>query len=167
MNIVWLDIETTGLNHGQILSIGAVCGEREFHAYNKVEIVSGEIDAILMNAETLRHCKDGIDACRAFYDWVNNLPEGDYTLGGKNVAFDVDWLSNRIGKRVGRSWTVGKIRFGARVLELSSVCGYVFDKMLSLRELCSELGVEYGEHNALADAKCAKACYERMVNCAD
>lgn len=164
MKILWLDIETTGLvpQESQILSIGAIYGEREFQCFMKYEQLHGSLDAVLMNHQTLLRCKEegtniGIERLFSFI----NETDAEF-IGGHGVAFDVDHLSRKLGCLRGRGWIVGNKKFNHHYID-TAILGYaVYREVLSLRELCKRLGVQYGEHDSLGDARSAKQCAEAL-----
>ena len=164
MKILWLDIETTGLDpkDSQILSIGAIYGQREFQCFIKHEQLNGSLDSILMNHQTLLRCREEGNKywIEQLYNFIN-ATDAEF-IGGHGVAFDVDHLSKRVGCLMGRTWIVGNKRFKHHYID-TAILGYaVYREVLSLKELCQRLDIKYGEHDSLGDARSAKQCEEAL-----
>lgn len=142
MKLMYLDIETTGLDpdQDQILEIGCVLDDLSnpkrplnllptFHAYLKHERYSGNAIALAMNAEILKKCNQEGDnpkyIAKSMLYWLekhevfNNIES--LTVAGKNVgAFDYQFLVrlpgfSRDGGRIKINNT--RVVFGQRVFD--------------------------------------------------
>ena len=101
MKIVWIDVETTGLdpNHHEILTLGVVLTDQEGEIldskefYNKIkyperaEQEALEINQINLEEHALRSSED------AFEEFSNWLPDEKYLIAGWNVGLDLNFLN--------------------------------------------------------------------------
>ena len=163
MQVVYIDVETTGLDPEtcQVLEVGCLVDDlsRPFDpitwsTYVKHDVIRGQIDALAMHASWIHKCKDGIYPVQVCYSLsgflAKHVTPGQCWLGGKNVAFDIAFLAKLPGfKLEGLRLTITDWKFRSRFVDP----GMLFFKngIPSLQEICDQNGILYQAHTVLGD----------------
>jgi len=183
MNLLVLDIETTGLDPDKncIVSIAAKLFDKDrkvLSSYvtncfdNKAEI---HLQALTVNRFTLGELnqhRSEKEALSAFVDWLLTLSKTEeVTVSGHNVAFDTNFLKKRL-KNINMegfdSIASYKVIDTASLGGLLILSGYIRpDTKISLASLVKELGLAYNpskHHSAEYDVEITANLLFAMVD---
>lgn len=180
-NLVFLDLETTGLNpweHG-IIEIGAVKPDGQTIEIRCSPRAGASIDdeALAVNGssrvEILARTIPCFQALRSLAQWLGEPPEGmSWIIAGKNPRFDYDflrWVWNHYVSEINFT-DFPEMPFGHRVFDLHSlVYAWAIARGWNLTDNINDiyelLGIhkEPRPHHALQGAEHARAAFAKMI----
>lgn len=177
MNILYLDLETTGLdwNNDQVLEIGMVWGNKHFHCYVDHPRITGNPTALAMNAAIIARIAKKEPGYRYFQPQYlaeeiveffrrNDLPD-HINAGGKNIAcFDYNFLAALPGiARNGGGVVIGGYELRARTVDPAVFYALPEDTSLPNLDTClRRAGIDKTtNHTAIDDCLLVKALVER------
>lgn len=181
--ILFLDTETTGLSSfkndiHQIAGLVVIDGkvEEEFNLNVKpFSFENIEPEALKVSGVTVEKLKTYPDPKNAYLVLIKMLEKycdkydktDKFYLAGQNVAFDADMLKGffrKCGDKYYGSW------FNYDYIDLRSFtailkfAGLLDVDNLKLETVAKYLGVKYSAHDALADIKCTRTCFMRLIS---
>lgn len=166
--MIFVDIETTGLNPGLncIASIGAITEDGEHEYYKECYVSPNKFitaDSLEINGFTMAQLKDRdkppeMVLVHDFFKWCESF--GEKILAGVNVAgFDVQFLKF-VSDECGSKWP-----FSYRTVDVHAIGYALFGQSMSSDEMSDVLGIdkEKEPHNALRGARHARDLYEQLL----
>lgn len=182
--VLWLDLETTGLNPftngiaqvACLVEIGGEIVDSLCIPYIKpMEKDKVEPQALQVNGITMDQLRNGEEPSaayativRLFDKYIEKYDKMDkFVLAGYFVKFDSDFMRQFFYKNGNKFF--GSYFHGA-LLEVSTLLAVALCEAFlpimpnnKLGTLCKELGVELQAHEALSDIKATRECYNRLV----
>ena len=180
MNLLWIDVETTGLNPEihEIIDIALVETDRQgnilatFNSKLKPQHTQYEIRALEVNGYTPELWKNAPEKNFVFEEIGKTFSHSElYTPAGWNIAFDMDFCKYKLkqyGLKIhhhsldlmGMGWSPEYDCYNGS----TKWDGLNNIEKPHLEHLCKMLGVEYKDaHTAMGDVRMCIECYKRII----
>lgn len=182
MKILWLDVETTGLDHTRneiltmsgIVEIGGMIVE-EFDFKLRPTIIDDIDEALKVNGITVeeallfpppKEACDGLTAVMAKY--VDKYNKDDkFILAGQNVQFDKNFLRSLWTKQQDKyfgSWFWHHTLDTMTAAMMMQYIGKLDVPNFKLATLAANYSIEYDAHNSMADIRCTRQIMMKMLD---
>lgn len=181
MEILWIDVETTGLDHNrnEILTMSGMVeigGEvkDEFDFKLRPTVIDDISEALKINKLTVeevvnfplpRHAHIQLSGILAKY--VNKYDKNEkFILAGQNVQFDKNFLRSlweRQGDKYFGSWFWHHTLDTMTAAMMLKYIGKLDVPNFKLETLAAHYGIEFDAHNSLADIRCTRQVMMKML----